>query len=223
METSFSKITIKICCISSCTEAHLALSEGANALGLVSAMPSGPGVIEEGQIRTIIDELPPKTDTFLLTAETCVEQIVAQHHRLPSRTIQLVDALTEGTYADLKKQLPNTQIVQVLHVLDEQNIDEAIAIAPQVDALLLDSGNPNLVVKELGGTGRTHNWAISAEIVRQVTVPVYLAGGLQAENVQAAIQTVRPFGVDLCSSVRTNGHLDPQKLSNFVAAVRAVA
>ncbi|MEM1325577.1 MAG: phosphoribosylanthranilate isomerase [Bacteroidota bacterium] len=222
---------IKICCISSLQEAQLALSLGANALGanalganalgLVSAMPSGPGVIEESEIVDIIAALPSETNTLLLTSETAVDKIVEQHKRIPSCTIQLVDALIEGTYADLKKQLPNTRIVQVLHVLDESNIQEALEIAPQVDALLLDSGNPNLKVKELGGTGRTHNWEISAEIVKQVSVPVYLAGGLHAENVQEAIKQVRPFGVDLCSGVRTDGKLDEKKLKAFVTAVRS--
>lgn len=207
---------IKICCISSLAEAKLALAKGATALGLVSAMPSGPGVIEEELMKSILQSLPDSINTFLLTAETKVGSIVAQHQRLPTRTLQLVDALTEGTYDELKMALPKVTIVQVLHILNESNIEEAVCIAPQVDALLLDSGNPNLKVKQLGGTGKQHDWAISATIVKQVDIPVYLAGGLTAKNVQAAIRQVQPFGVDVCSGVRSGGQLDEKKLMAFV-------
>ncbi|MEL6945686.1 MAG: phosphoribosylanthranilate isomerase, partial [Bacteroidota bacterium] len=95
----------------------------------------------------------------------------------------------------------------------------AIEIAPQVDALLLDSGNPNLKVKTLGGTGKTHDWNLSCQIVDAVDVPVYLAGGLKTENVADAIAMVQPYGLDLCSGVRTNGYLDKEKLTQFMNVV----
>jgi phosphoribosylanthranilate isomerase len=132
----------------------------------------------------------------------------------------MVDALQEGTYATIKKALPPVKLVQVIHVLDEHSIDEAIEISEQVDALLLDSGNPNLAIKLLGGTGRVHNWQLSRKIVERSKVPVFLAGGLNASNVKEAIDTVQPFGLDLCSSVRTNGKLDPVKLETFFNAIR---
>ncbi|HNL40150.1 MAG TPA: hypothetical protein PKH43_13465, partial [Saprospiraceae bacterium] len=96
------------------------------------------------------------------------------------------------------------------------------AVIDQLDALLLDSGNPNLAVKELGGTGRVHNWAISRRIVEQSGVPVFLAGGLRPDNVQAAVEAVQPWGLDLCSGVRTEGRLDEQKLAAFFAALAAL-
>ncbi len=213
---------IKICCIASVAEAHLAIEFGAHAVGLVSQMPSGPGVIDEAQIAEIARAVRGTAATFLLTSLQDPQQIIAQHRRCATHTLQLVDTLPNGAHAAIKSALPDTSLVQVIHVHDEASIEQAIAVAPQVDALLLDSGNASLAVKELGGTGRTHNWDLSAAIVAAVDVPVFLAGGLNATNVAQAIQRVRPFGVDLCSGVRTEGRLDPVKLAQFVAAVSAI-
>lgn len=213
------KPRIKICCISSQVEAKLAIEHGAAALGLVGSMPSGPGVIDNGLIQTIAQSTPPPIATFLLTSETDATAIIAHYEKVKTTTIQIVDALATGTYQQIKAALPHVKLVQVIHVIDEQSVEEAIEISKQVDAILLDSGNPNLKVKELGGTGRTHNWALSQRIRTAIDVPLFLAGGLNASNVQKAIQTVQPFGLDLCSSVRTNGQLDANKLAAFFEAV----
>jgi phosphoribosylanthranilate isomerase len=111
--------------------------------------------------------------------------------------------------------------VQVVHVTGPESLDEAVSLAPYVDALLLDSGNPALTVKELGGTGRVHDWRISRAIREAIPVPLYLAGGLSAGNAREAITAVAPFGLDLCSGVRTDGRLDNDKLARFFAAVHA--
>lgn len=210
---------IKICCISSEDEAKMAIEHGASALGLVAKMPSGPGPISDELILSIAKTIPDHIASFMLTSETSAEDIIQHHYRTQTNTIQIVDALAFGTYDQIKKTLPSIKIVQVIHVIDESSVEEALSIAEHVDYLLLDSGNPNATIKELGGTGRTHNWAISRSIVEQSNVPVFLAGGLNAENVQRAIDTVGPYGVDLCSSVRTNGHLDPKKLEEFFSIV----
>ncbi|MFC5409218.1 phosphoribosylanthranilate isomerase [Larkinella bovis] len=211
---------VKICCISSVEEARLAVEAGASALGLVGKMPSGPGVIGDELIRTIAQTVPPPVATFLLTSEPTAEAIIEHHRRAYTNTLQLVDALPEGSYRLLRTALPGIKLVQVIHVLDELSIDEALASAEEVDALLLDSGNPKLAVKELGGTGRRHDWALSRRIVEQSRVPVFLAGGLKPENVREAIETVQPFGLDVCSGVRTDGQLDPKKLEAFLSNTR---
>ncbi|MBI5771812.1 MAG: phosphoribosylanthranilate isomerase [Verrucomicrobia bacterium] len=215
---------IKICCIQSVAEARLAVAHGADALGLVSAMPSGAGIIpDERLIPEIAAATPPPVATFLLTSLTDTNAIIAQHHRCRTSTIQLVDALTRGTHADLRAALPGIRLVQVIHVLDDASVAEALAAAPHVDALLLDSGNPKLAVKQLGGTGRTHNWSLSRRIVQESGKPVFLAGGLRAENVAAAWDAVRPWGFDICSGVRTpDDHLDETRLAAFMAAVAAL-
>ena len=214
---------IKICCILSRQEAQLAIHEGASAVGLVGAMPSGPGPIPDELIADIARSVPPPIATFLLTSRQSVREIVAHHGRVHTSAIQLVDELREGTYEELRQSLPGIKIVQVIHVVGTQSIDAAIAVSGNVDALLLDSGRPDLPVKELGGTGRRHDWKISRQIRESVQIPIFLAGGLTPDNVRGAIEEVAPFGVDVCSGVRTNGLLDPYKLARFVHAVKMAA
>ncbi len=196
----------------------MAVGCGASALGLVARMPSGPGPIADELIAEIAKAVPPPIATFLLTSETTADEIARHHQRVHTSTIQIVDSLSAGTYTDLRAQLPGIKIVQVIHVSDEKSVDEAVRLSEQVDALLLDSGNPHLQVKELGGTGRTHDWRLSRKIVELSCVPVFLAGGLKPANVREAIETVQPYGLDLCSGVRTNGHLDKNKLEAFFRA-----
>lgn len=210
---------LKICCIASIAEAELALHHGAAALGLVSQMPSGPGVVNDEVIRDVTQWGRGRARTFLLTSRTEPATIVAQLRVLQPETVQLVDALAAGAHAELRRLAPDVRIVQVIHVRGDADVAEAIALAPYVDELLLDSGNPNAAVKELGGTGRVHDWSLSARIVREAAVPVWLAGGLHAENVAEAVATVRPHGVDVCSGVRRDGHLDPVRLARMAAAL----
>jgi phosphoribosylanthranilate isomerase len=210
---------IKICCISSAAEARLAIDCGADALGLVSAMPNGPGVIAEELIGRIAKEVPPPIATFLLTSCQHADGIITQQRRCRTNTIQICDRLFVGEYKRLRQALPGISLVQVIHVRDESSVAEAVAISPQVDALLLDSGNQSLAIKELGGTGRIHDWTLSRKICESASIPVFLAGGLRPDNIIEAITRVRPFGVDICSGVRSNGCLDETKLRAFVAAV----
>ena len=211
---------VKICCISSVAEARMAIEAGASALGLVSAMPSGPGVISEEQIAEIAATIPPPIASFLLTSKQDVESIIKQQRRCRTNCVQLCDSVTSGSLSDLKEALPGVSIIQVVHVTGSESVEGAIAVSPTVDAILLDSGNPSLAVKELGGTGRQHDWSLSRQIREQVNVTMFLAGGLNSENVGQAIAAVQPFGLDLCSGVRTNGNLDRDKLAKFFAEVK---
>lgn len=213
---------IKICCISSTAEAKVAIHHGADALGLVGKMPSGPGPIPDWLASEIIKTIPPPIASFLLTSEQASEEIIYHVKRVGTNTVQIVDELTTGTYDDIRTALPHLKIVQVIHVSDGKSIEEAIQLAPSVDALLLDSGNPKASLKTLGGTGNVHNWEISREIVKAVDIPVFLAGGLHSNNVRQAIEIVKPFGVDICSGVRTEGRLDPDKLGAFIKAVHSL-
>jgi phosphoribosylanthranilate isomerase len=200
-------------------EAQLAIRHGASAVGLVSAMPSGPGPIPEEQIAQIAARVPPGVATFLLTCLDDPQAIIAQQRRTRVNTIQLCDRIRHTDYAVLRDAMPGVALVQVVHVTGPESLEEAIRVAPHVDALLLDSGNPSLAVKELGGTGRVHDWSLSERIVKSVPRAVYLAGGLKPENVADATRRVRPFGVDVCSGLRTNGALDEAKLAAFFAAL----
>jgi phosphoribosylanthranilate isomerase len=211
---------VKICCIRSIDEANLAIRYGASALGLVSAMPSGPGVIPESQIEEIARSIPPGIGSFLLTSLTDPASILDQQKRCGVNTVQICDYLAPHDISYLRSEMPEISIVQVIHVTGESARNHAQMIAPYVDGLLLDSGNPGLPVKQLGGTGRVHDWGVSRSICESVAIPVFLAGGLTPANVASAIHQVRPFGVDVCSGVRTEGKLDEHKLRLFFEATR---
>lgn len=212
---------VKVCCIVSVEEMRAAVGCGASAVGLVSAMPSGPGVIDEELIAEIAARVPPPVATFLLTCGQDAASIVAQQRRCRTNTLQLCDRVPAQVYGELRAQLPGVSLVQVVHVTGEESFEEAVGAARHVDALLLDSGNQSLAVKELGGTGRTHDWRVSRRIVEASPVPVFLAGGLRPENVAEAVAAVRPFGLDVCSGVRTGGRLDEEKLRRFFGALAA--
>jgi phosphoribosylanthranilate isomerase len=212
---------VKICCIASVDEAWIAINHGASALGFVSRMPSGPGPIEEELIAQIVPRIPAGIATFLLTSETTAEPIIDQQRRTRVNTIQLVDAVEPGTHEAMRQAMPGVSIVQVIHVTGRESVEEAVELSGKVDALLLDSGNPTLAVKELGGTGRVHDWKLSREIRDRARVPVYLAGGLNPSNAADAIVNVQPFALDVCSGLRTNGALDAIKVDAFMSAVRS--
>lgn len=213
-------LRLKICCIQDEGEAALAVRYGAFAVGLVSRMPSGPGVIPEKRIARIAAAVPRHVKTVLLTSLRSPGAIVAQHRRCGTDAIQVCDRLQRGSLADLRESLPGVWLIQVIHVNGTEALEEASTVATRVDALLLDSGSPSGDVKELGGTGRTHDWNTSRSVVRGVKAPVFLAGGLRPGNVTEAIHRVRPFGIDVCTGVRSEGRLDETKLAAFVSAVR---
>lgn len=210
---------VKVCCIASAEEARTAVRFGASALGLVSDMPSGPGVIEEALIGRIARAVPPGVASFLLTCSQDASAIAAQQRRAATSAVQLCDRLLTGTYAELRAAMPGIRLVQVVHVTGPEALAEALAVAPEVDALLLDSGRPSLAMKELGGTGRVHDWEISRRIREQVPIPVYLAGGVTPQNAGEAVRQVAPFGLDVCSGVRSEGRLTEDLLGSFFAAI----
>ncbi len=207
---------VKICCISSEAEAETALDMGASAIGLVGKMPSGPGVIADDLIKDIAAKFKGRIETFLLTSETTAEGIFNHHRKAGTDTVQIVDRIDFKVYDKLRDLMPGVRLVQVVHVIDEKSVEEAVSVSSKADALLLDSGNPLSAVKILGGTGKVHDWKLSRMIVSITKIPVYLAGGLNPDNVIEAVDAVKPYAVDVCSGVRTNGKLDLNKLKSFV-------
>ena len=214
------RVRVKICCIATSAEADLAIAAGADALGLVSAMPSGPGPIPESDITSIVQYVGSRAATVLLTSRQDAATIADQLQRIRPTVVQLVDELEEREYERLRTSHPRVALMQVIHVRNGASVEEAQRVAPYVDAILLDSGNPTAGVKELGGTGRIHDWSISRAICDSVHVPVFLAGGLRASNVAEAVAAVRPFGVDVCSGVRVEGRLDADAVQRFISAAR---
>lgn len=208
---------LKICCIGNEEEAALAVRHGADALGLVGAMPSGPGVIDDALIGRIARDLPAGVSAFLLTQERRAQAIADHVLRCGVSTVQVVNHVDPSELARLRSKLPYVRVVQVIHVEGQEALDLLAGYEPHVHAFLLDSGSPTATVPLLGGTGRVHDWEVSAAFVRRSNRPVFLAGGLDADNVAEAIRRVQPFGLDVCSGVRTAGRLDPVKLQAYVA------
>ena len=215
-------VRVKICCISSLVEAEMALRHGADAIGLVSWMPSGPGIIDDAKIRSLASQVKG-VRRFLLTCKTNPGEIAEQVRAAGTDTVQLTDRMSPDDLTALRGRLPDVSIVQVVHVLGDDSIVEAEQVADYVDEILLDSGNPDAAARTLGGTGLAHDWELSAEIVRRVGCPVFLAGGLGPDNVAVAIRRVRPYGVDVCSGLRLEDELDEALLSNFFAEVKSAA
>lgn len=216
----FMRTQIKICGIASLAEAQLALAAGADALGFVCARPASPRTIDDRLVAEIVPQIPRSIATYLLTSELTAEGIADHVKRAGTSTVQILAPIKREESRQLRELLPDTRCVQVIHVENESALDYIEQYAANVDAFLLDSGKPSLPTPEFGGTGRTHDWSVSAEFVRRSLRPVFLAGGLTPENVGKAIGRVRPYGVDLYSGARSGGALNQEKLSAFVGAVR---
>lgn len=212
---------LKICCIGSQHEARLAIRAGVDALGLVGAMPSGPGVIADDAIRAIALAMPAAVSGLLLTQERTAEAIAQHVSRCAVSTVQVVNHVDPEELGRLRAMMPWLRIVQVIHVESADALGLLGAYERHADTFLLDSGSPAAAVPLLGGTGRVHDWSVSAEFVRRSELPVFLAGGLTPENVGEAIRLVQPYGLDICSGIRSDGVLDERKLQRYVAAVDA--
>ncbi len=217
------RVRLKVCCITTAEELALAVQAGADAVGLVSAMPSGPGVIREEVIAELSSCVPPGVSTFLLTSLQEGKGIIDQHRRCQTSTLQLCDWVEPEVRSQLRAELPGVKLVQVIHVVGREAIDQAAAAEATADALLLDSGRPTDPQRSLGGTGQTHNWQISKLIRERATKPVYLAGGLNHTNIAEAIGVVQPFGVDVCTGVRSQGRLDPRQLDAFIETLGKIS
>jgi len=217
-----SPVQVKICCIQSPEEAETAVSFGAAAVGMVSEMPAGPGELPEAAIREIVDSVPSAVGTFLLTAATDADRLIEKAQTCGVNTLQLWDSLAPLDYLRLRAALPGVSIVQAIHIIDGSAVDEATAAARLADALVLDSSNPKVPFRWESQSGRTHDWEISREITDTVDCPVLLAGGLDPDNIEYAVRTVRPYGVDVCSGVRTADALDRRKVASFFEALRKI-
>ncbi len=215
-------LKVKVCCIKSIHEARMALSFGANFIGLVGPMPSGPGTLTVDQIKDIKVQLSPRIECFYLTSKTSIKDILMEYEQIKTTHIQLTDHVEESVRQTFKKAYPNTAIVQVVHVTDESSIELAKSYSQNSDYLLLDSGTPTNKIKELGGTGKKHNWEISKQIVKTVDIPVFLAGGINYKNVEEAAAIVKPYGIDLCSSLRTSDNLDRLKTKQFFESLKRI-
>lgn len=210
---------IKICCIANPGEAEMAAAAGADLIGMVGPMPTGPGVLSLRDCAEVTVLSPAWVTPVLLSSSEDCEGLVADIRNARVRAIQIVRHIAPKVHDDLRMRMPSVRRLQVIHVEGPEALDLIPVYGDRVDAFLLDSGKVS--ADQLGGTGRVHDWSISAEFVRRSPVPVFLAGGLTPENAAEAIRQVGPFGLDICSGLRTDDKLDHAKLTAFMTAVRA--
>lgn len=214
-------IRVKVCANKRLEDALKAVEYGADAVGfLVGQAHASQDFISPSLAREIVTKLPPFCSSVLVTHISDAHAIIELAKETCVSTIQLHGDSTLDDVVKIRNVLPYTKIYKAVHVEDVSAIDAAQRWEGIVDAILLDSMNKS--TNQVGGTGKTHDWTISAQIVKSTALPVILAGGLTVENVQEAIVNVRPFGVDVNSGTKgMDGYKDLQKLKAFITGAKA--
>ncbi len=212
---------LKVCCIQNIAEALSCIERQVHMIGFVSAMPTGFRLLTDLQIKDIISQLPPsETLSVLLSSRTSAAGLVDHIRYTGAQALQIVDELSQDVLRQVREQLPELKIIQVIHVTSPKDIEKAQSIESLVDYILLDSGKQQGNPKALGGTGLTHDWSISAELVRSLSKPVMLAGGLKLQNIAEAIDTVGPAGIDICTGLRDPKYLLLKRLDEMISKLK---
>lgn len=210
---------VKICGIQSQEDMSTALQAGADALGfLVGITHVAEDKIGLEEAKYLIEQLPPFVSSVAVTHLQQTDEIVDIVRTIRCTTVQVHNDVEVSVLQQIRAKLPHVKIIKAVHVTGQEALDYAREMASYVDALLLDSRTSD----RLGGTGLTHDWNISRQIVEQGPVPVILAGGLTPSNVGDAVQSVRPFGVDVNSGVEIAGKKDPHKCREFVQISKSI-
>lgn len=218
---------IQIYSIQTVEEALQCVQAGAEAIGVAVATGANlPAEVPEATCAEIFAALEGRAQRVLLVVTQTEEETVEYVRRLQPDILQLCGNRLPATpefAAQCRAVRPGLRVLQAVGVNGQEAIDRAKYFAGFCDMLILDSIAPGIA--GIGAAGRTHDWSIDAEIVRSVPCPVVLAGGLDAENVRAAIEAVRPWGVD--SFTRTSDRLPDggsrkniEKVRAFVQAAR---
>lgn len=210
---------VKVCGISRVEDALAAAEAGADAVGCLVGLEHGsPDRVEPATARAVFSVLPPFVSKVLVTHRIKLGEVSDLVRETGATVVQLHGDFPLVAIPALREAVPYVSIVKCVHVTGEDSVAAARAAARVADAVLLDTK----VRGRIGGTGKTHDWSISARIVEASSKPVILAGGLNPDNVADAIARVRPYGVDANSGTRgTGGSKDHAKLRAFVANARA--
>lgn len=211
-------VRVKICGITSFEEARMAIGCGADAVGfLVGLNYPTDDEIDAVAAKEIIASLPPFVSSVLVTHRKELDWVVDACQRVGCSTIQLHGDFALEQIPLLRAKLPYARIIKAVHVVDSNSATIAAAVAPRVDAVLLDTRTET----RIGGTGVTHDWSISRRIAEEIGKPVILAGGLNPGNVREAILKVRPFAVDVNSGVENpDGSKSLDKIKAFITTAK---
>lgn len=209
-------------------DARMVAELGADHIGVVVGRHGlTPDEVDFATARRIFAAVPASTVKVALTIATDLDEIEAMARAVQPDILHLstdLEALDLAALRELRTRLPGLPLMRAIPVSGPEAVDAALAFQEVSDYLLLDTKDPETAV--VGATGRTHDWAVSRQIVERTRVPVILAGGLSPENVAEAIRIVRPWGVD--SNTHTNRpglpiRKDPERVRQFIEAVRRAA
>ena len=209
-------VKVKICGIKKHEDAELAVLSGADAVGLlVGQVHTSNDFIDKDIARAIVESLPPFCSSVLVTHLTECDEICELAEYIGVSTIQLHGGSSPAQAKEIKQRLPYIKTYKSIHVTGPESVDNALAYRGVVDGILLDT--VNVTTGQVGGTGKTHDWSISSQIVRALDIPVIMAGGLNPENVKDAVAQVQPHGVDVNSGTQgPDGFKDPEKIKSFI-------
>ncbi|MGF1562289.1 MAG: phosphoribosylanthranilate isomerase [Geminicoccaceae bacterium] len=214
-------VRVKVCGHKRPDDARMSCAYGADAVGvLVGQTHVSADFVPLDAARAIFAAVPPFIARVLVTHVMEASDIVALVTTAGADHVQLHGACTPATVRALRAALPRVRLIKTVHVQDARSVDIVRSWPSLVDAVLLDSASP--ATGQIGGTGRPHDWRLSARIVQDTSLPVILAGGLHGGNVGQAIACVRPFAVDANSGTKqADGYKDPARLAAFIQAAKA--
>lgn len=202
---------VKICGITNADDALAAVEAGARLLGF-NFYPKSPRYVSPTNARRIIEQLPERIKGVGVFVNEDAEAVARIAWEAGVTSVQLHGDETR----EFCDSLRGLSIIKALRVGEDFRVEDAAKF--ETEAVLLDA-----YIKDLrGGTGHTFDWSI-ARRTREVVRRLILAGGLTPENVAAAVESVRPYAVDVCSGVETApGRKSFQLMHRFVEAVREV-
>jgi len=218
-------VKIQIYTMQTVDEAQAVAALGVDHVGVTPSNSGLPGEVDFTTARAIVDAVRNLAVSVALSVDSdldAIERMVLAVRPDILHLCGLKNTLSPEAVRALRGRLPNVPIMQAVSITGPEALDVALAYQDVADYLILDSQAPDIA--GIGASGVTHDWSISREIVRQVKIPVILAGGLSPENVAEAIRMVQPWGVD--SLTHTNRVLpggfrkDLDRIRQFVMAAR---
>ena len=215
-------VKVKICANKSIEEAQMCLNAGADVIGiLVGQEHASNDFVDKETAKQIVDYVSGKCDVSLVTHLTDAEEIIKLTKFIGNNVIQLHSDIDEEEVRKIKTEIPNVKLVRLIHVSSDGQICTDYRKIKYADFYLLDSFN--LKTNQVGGTGLTHDWKKSSELIKQLNKPTFLAGGLNPDNVKLAIETANPYGVDVNSGCKNEfGKKDAEKVKLFVLNSKGV-
>jgi phosphoribosylanthranilate isomerase len=193
------KTKVKICGITNEEDALKASILGANYLGFLVEIDFAEDKVTRKQAKDIIRKLPLEVEPVFVTYLKKAKPIIEIAKEIKPSIIQLHNDISLEEIGKIRIKLPKIKLTKSISVIDENSIGEAKKYEKYVDFILLDTKSG----KRKGGTGKVHNWDISRKIVKSVNKKVFLAGGLNPDNVLEAIKKVKPYAVDTNSGVKS--------------------